>query len=407
MPNHRYPSPYWRYFRARLSNLGKPSFWGTAIFLSVVGLFVHQYWTNPQIANNPNIENTNADDSELSEEDKAIAADIDNLPSLFADTEPFISPANTTQSQKNKNKTPSTITNNKPSSGDRPKLNSDSGIANFQQPTSVDKNIFVSEAENLLRFGATNNDQLLGYKPGNGSSPTTGEIVNSALLKTGLPNQVNTSQNVNSNNLLPTGVTSSTNQASSVNNNSPYITNSTNITTYGGVTQSLPTTIQAPQTFSPSTGLNSGLGYIQPSYTNNLNNVQTVPINTRVSPVTSYTQPSYTNNLNNDQLITPNTRINSGVGYVQPIIPNPPNNVNYLQNSPNQTQSTSTVITGTSSIIGPYTVRSRRANTTTNTTPVVPNNYGYSQIPQANFPNNNLPQGQNTNGFQNNGYSYP
>ncbi|WP_224085499.1 hypothetical protein [Nostoc sp. MS1] len=404
MSNRRYPSPYWRYLRARLSNLGKPSFWGTAIFLSVVGLVVHQYWTNPQVANNSNIVN-NTDDSELSEEDKAIAADIDNLPSLLADTEPLILPANTSQSKKNKNQTPLTNPTNKPSSGDQPKLNSDSGIANFQQPTSVEKNVFVSEAENLLRFGATNNDQLLGYKPGNGYPSTTGVTANSSQLNPGLANQINTSQNVNSSNQQPTGLTSSTNQVPSLSNSNPTITNSTNITTYGGVTQSLPTSTQPPQT-TPNTGLNPGLGYTQPSYTNNFNNVQTVPINTTVSPVTNYTQPNSYNNLNNNQVITPNTRINPGVGYVQPIIPNPPSNLNYLQNSPNQTQSTSTVITGTSSIIGPYTVRSR-ANNTTNTTPVVPNNYGYSQIPQANYPNNNLPQGQNINGLQNNGYSYP
>ncbi|BCL36675.1 hypothetical protein NSMS1_31220 [Nostoc sp. MS1] len=387
-----------------MSNLGKPSFWGTAIFLSVVGLVVHQYWTNPQVANNSNIVN-NTDDSELSEEDKAIAADIDNLPSLLADTEPLILPANTSQSKKNKNQTPLTNPTNKPSSGDQPKLNSDSGIANFQQPTSVEKNVFVSEAENLLRFGATNNDQLLGYKPGNGYPSTTGVTANSSQLNPGLANQINTSQNVNSSNQQPTGLTSSTNQVPSLSNSNPTITNSTNITTYGGVTQSLPTSTQPPQT-TPNTGLNPGLGYTQPSYTNNFNNVQTVPINTTVSPVTNYTQPNSYNNLNNNQVITPNTRINPGVGYVQPIIPNPPSNLNYLQNSPNQTQSTSTVITGTSSIIGPYTVRSR-ANNTTNTTPVVPNNYGYSQIPQANYPNNNLPQGQNINGLQNNGYSYP
>jgi hypothetical protein len=407
MSNRRYPSPYWRYLRARLVNLGKPSFWGTAIFLSVVGLVVHQYWTNPEVANNPNIGTTSVDDSELSEEDKAIAADIDNLPSLFSDTEPFILPANNTQSQKNKDKTPSTNTNNKSSSSDKPKPNSDLGIVNTQSPTSVEKNIFVSEAENLLRFGATNNDQLLGYKPVTVSSPTVGGTANSPLLRPGLVNQVNTSQNSNPNNLLLTGLTSSTNQAPSITNNNQSLVNSTNVTTYGGVTQALPTSTQPSQTFSPSTGLNSGLGYIQPSYSNNFNNVQPVPINTGVNQVTGYTQPNYYNNLNNTQPLTSNTRINSGVGYVQPPISNPPNNLNYLQNPPNQTQSTSTVITGTSPIIGPYTVRTPRNNTTTNTTPTFPNNYGYSQTPQTNFPNNNLPQGQNINGIQNNGYSYP
>lgn len=403
MSNRRYPSPYWRYLRARLLNLGKPSFWGTAIFLCVVGLVVQQYWSNPEVTNNPNTGNTVADDSDLTQEDKAIAADIDNLPSLFADTEPIITPA-TTPSQKDKNKTPSTNANGKSPSTDSPKPNSDLGLANVQSPTPIDKNIFITEAENLLRFGATDNNQLMGYKAVNGSSPATGETANSSPLKPGLVN-VNRSQNLNSNNLLPTGVTSSTNQTPSVSNNPSSIINSPGVPTYG-VVQPLPTSTQPSQAFPPSTGLNSGLGYTQPSYTNNLNNVQPVPSNTRVNYPTGYTQPNYYNNLNNNQPIAPNTGFNSGVGYTQPTVPNPPNNLNYPQNLPNQTQSTSTVITGTSPIIGPYTIRNPRVNNNTNTTPVVPGNYGYSQTPQTN-PHNNLPQGQNFNGFQNNGYSYP
>ncbi|HEY9802868.1 MAG TPA: hypothetical protein V6D25_21065 [Leptolyngbyaceae cyanobacterium] len=405
MSNRRYPSPYWRYLRARLLNLGKPSFWGTAIFLCVVGLVVQQYWNNPEVTNNPNTANTTAEDSDLTQEDKAIAADIDNLPSLFADTEPIITPA-TTQSPKDQNKTPST--NTKPPSVNSPKPNSDLGLAN-QSPTPIDKNIFISEAENLLRFGATDNNQLMGYKSVNGTSPTTGETANSSLLRPGLVNQVNRSQNVNSNNQLPTGLTPSTNQTPSVNNNPSSIINSTGLPTYGGVTQALPNSTQPSQTFSPSTGLNSGLGYTQPSYTNNLNNVQPLPVNTRVNSSTGYTQPNYYNNLNNNQPIAPNTGFNSGVGYTQPTIPNPPNNLNYPQNLPNQTQSTSTVITGTSPIIGPYTVRSPRTNAgfnggSRNSILAQP-----TQTPQPIFSNNNSYQGQPVNGYPNNpnNYSYP
>lgn len=405
MSNRRYPSPYWRYLRARLLNLGKPGFWGTAIFLCVVGLVVQQYWTNPEATNNPNTTNTVADDSDITQEDKAIAADIDNLPSLFADTEPIITPA-TTPSQKNKNKPPSTNTNTKSPSVESPKPNSDLGFFN-QSPTPTSQNIFVSEAENLLRFGATDNNQLMGYKPTNGYSPATGETANSSLLRLGLVNQVNPSQNVNSNNLLPTGVTASTSQTPSVNNNPSSIINSTTLPTYGGVTQPLPTSSQPVQTISPSTGLNSGLGYTQPNYTNNLNNVQPLQINTRVNSPTGYTQPNYYNNLNNNQPITPNTGINSGFGNTQPTIPNPPNNLNYPQNLSNQTQSTSTVITGTSPIIGPYTVRNPATNggfsTYRNSILAQP-----TQTPQPILPNNSY-QGQPVNGYPNNpnSYSYP
>ncbi len=75
-----------RYLKARLWNLARPSFWGTAIFLSVIGLLIRQYWINPNFFSTVRTENpANTEPLEffLSEEDKAIAADIDNLPVLF------------------------------------------------------------------------------------------------------------------------------------------------------------------------------------------------------------------------------------------------------------------------------------------------------------------------------------
>ena len=82
----RYPPPSLRYLKARLWTLTRPSFWGTAIFLSVVGLFIRQYWTNPNFfftVRTQDPENTKPLESFLSEEEKAIAADIDNLPVLL------------------------------------------------------------------------------------------------------------------------------------------------------------------------------------------------------------------------------------------------------------------------------------------------------------------------------------
>ena len=91
MSPHRYRPVFLRYLKARLWNLAQPSFWGTLIFLFVVGLLIKQYWTNSnfvfrprtQNSENQNPENTQPLESFLSEEDRAIAADIDNLPVLF------------------------------------------------------------------------------------------------------------------------------------------------------------------------------------------------------------------------------------------------------------------------------------------------------------------------------------
>ena len=86
-PPPRHSPASLRYLKAKLWNLTRPSFWGTAIFLSVVGLLMRQYWTSPNFSSTTvrtqNPENTKAPESFLSEEEKAIAADIDNLPVLF------------------------------------------------------------------------------------------------------------------------------------------------------------------------------------------------------------------------------------------------------------------------------------------------------------------------------------
>lgn len=89
MPQRHYPPAYLRYLKARLWNLARPSFWGTAIVLSVVGLVIKEYWTNPDFLaksqTNPVASPQQPVDSSLSAEDKAIAADIDNLPVLYND----------------------------------------------------------------------------------------------------------------------------------------------------------------------------------------------------------------------------------------------------------------------------------------------------------------------------------
>ncbi|MGJ5673659.1 MAG: hypothetical protein ACR9NN_08650 [Nostochopsis sp.] len=169
MSDNRYRPTYLRYLKARLWNLARPGFWGTAIFLAVVGLVVKEYWKQPDFFNFRDVKQDEAKkpvNSYLSDEDKAIAADIDNLPVLFYDftRETLASTAtNVKQSIKvdNSNIILENLTKQKTTATD---ANSNSGLK-LVNPASTPKleNPFVSQTENLLQFkNYQNNSQSLG-----------------------------------------------------------------------------------------------------------------------------------------------------------------------------------------------------------------------------------------------------
>ena len=92
MSEHKQPSPpRFRYLKARLQPLIKFQVWGTAIVLSLVGFSTWAYFTHPewfaflQIDQESTPATSTASDANLSDEDKAIGADIDNLSVLQQD----------------------------------------------------------------------------------------------------------------------------------------------------------------------------------------------------------------------------------------------------------------------------------------------------------------------------------
>lgn len=71
------------YFRARLRPFTRPAFWASLSVLSLIGLFVWEAWQHPEwLFKNPENETPIADTT-LSNEDSAVAADIDSLPVLM------------------------------------------------------------------------------------------------------------------------------------------------------------------------------------------------------------------------------------------------------------------------------------------------------------------------------------
>lgn len=106
------PRPSFRFLKARLKPFTKPMFWGSATILTLVGIAIWQYWRHPEwIATNDieqpsTIRNNTADDYEgldinqsssnrqLSQEDLAIAADIDNSELLLEELQSAQIPVN-------------------------------------------------------------------------------------------------------------------------------------------------------------------------------------------------------------------------------------------------------------------------------------------------------------------------
>ncbi|YAF94056.1 MAG: hypothetical protein AB3A66_15680 [Nodularia sp. CChRGM 3473] len=301
MPHRHYPPAYLRYLKARLLNLGKPSFWGTAIFLSVLGLVIQEYWSNPNVfTDQPNQEFTSVQpNNSLSAEDKAIAADIDNLPALFNDFDQVslpIPPSNP------KEKSQANQSNNllqeisKQQSANSTASNAVPGMVN-NTPAPQPRNPFVLEAENLLRLGTFDSgNQSLGIRSLPVSSEPTVTAATSAISGIG-SNQTENSPNTYSISPLRTPLNQPTNQAlSGINGETSTQINSLGQTSVGGVMQTPGTNSSPNQAFSSSTGLNTGTGYIQPTVPNNLppnsyNNFNSSPTLPSQVPPTTVTSP--------------------------------------------------------------------------------------------------------------------
>ncbi|WP_427159114.1 hypothetical protein ACQFX9_24130 [Aliinostoc sp. HNIBRCY26] len=411
MKNNHYPPAYLRYLKARLMNLGRPSFWGTAIFLSVVGLIIHEYWANPDIFGARNDAALNSSDplgASLSREDRAIAADIDNLPLLFGNNPPPVLPTQTVtnpQENKNSNSLLDALKQKSAPQTPNPVPNNLNAIAPPQN-----QNLFVSETETLLRFGATDNNHLLGLKSLDFSTNPADSTSNSAVTAAKTINKNN--QNTNSTNNLSTNINSINNQnTSGLNGTNPSNTNSLNGNDDNRLVQNSPNLIYPNQTLSPNSIINSQVNYTRlPGY-NNFNNQQNLSPSTRVNSPNNYLQPNTNNppsgvyNIPNSQYPPSSTGLNTRPGYVQPTTTNSQpsfsSNFNNNQVVQNQVPQTTQVITGTSPIIGPYTIRNSRQNFNVKVEPLVPHNYGNSIWQQPNqVPQPDLPYTPYTNQFQ-------
>lgn len=354
MPHRHYRPAYLRYLKARLWNLGRPSFWGTAIFLSVVGLVTWEYWKNPDIfvyKPKNQVASQKPPDSSLSEENRAIAADIDNLPVLFNDFEQATLPVTTntpkenTEGKKSKSLLEDVIKNQKSASDT--KLNPGLGIVNNDTSPAV-KNPFVVQTENLLRTGTVDsNSPFLSFKSLTAASEPTGVEQTSSSLGIGFTNQSNKNQNSVSISPLQAALDQSTNQKLSSFNGTATQTNTLGRISDPGVTL-IPSINSLPsQNSLPTTGLSAGTGYrstgtnLPQNPYNNLNNGQVVPNVAPVTPPVTSTAPSnispYFSQSPSQGVVTPTNPVGYGnYGLQQPTQVPQSNYGNYGLQQPTQ-----------------------------------------------------------------------
>ncbi|MHC5597151.1 MAG: hypothetical protein ACYTXC_14615 [Nostoc sp.] len=382
MPNRHYPPAYLRYLRARLLNLGRPAFWGTAIFLSLVGLATWEYWSNPDIfvyKQKKQVASQEPVDSSLSEENKAIAADIDNLPVLFNDfDQATLSLTANTPNEKTEAKESKDLLQNvidKQKSANDTKLNPGLGVKGDTSPEV--RNPFVVQTENLLRTGTVDSsNQFLGLKTLNAPSQPTGQEQTSSSLGIGLTNQTNNNQNSLPISPLQSALNQSTNQKLSSFNGTATQTNAFGRVSEPGTTLMSPINSLPSQNSLPNAGLTTGTGY--------------------TSTGTNLPQNPY-NNLNNGQVL-PSSGLTTGTGYTSTgtnLPQNPYNNLNNGQVLPNVAPLTPPATSAAPSNIAPYSSQSPNQGVVTPTNPVGYGNYGLqqpTQLPQSTYGNYGLQQ---------------
>jgi len=392
MPRRYYPPASLRYLKARLWNLARPSFWVTAILLSLVGLVIKEYWTNPDFLTQkqkPQVASHQSTDPYLSEEDKAIAADIDSLPVLYNDAEQTSLQRTASTPQENNQ-----LTNGKDLSDDlsskgqagasHAQSNPGGDTGNYSSAPKLE-NPFLTQAENVLQEGL-NSSTASSIQPGvapNTSSIQPGVVPTSTSLGVGSANQTNYSQSV-----APVSPSQTTINPS-INQNLPsFNSNTTSIGPNSYVGQSLPT--------------NNSLGQIPPPTTGVSRDTLTP------STVTGYTQPPPITQVQNPySTLNPYSDLQSNYQGLNRFS-NRYNNLNSGQAFPSAVPSTSVVSPATSAAptyTTPYYPQTQN--------PGVTNNYGSSglqqpaQVSQYNlsYPRQNV--GQYPSGGQINGYSYP
>ena len=429
MVRRYYPPASLRYLKARLWNLSRPGFWVTAIFLSAIGLVIKEYWIHPDFLTKGQIKQvaTNQPANSLSKEDKAIAADIDNLPVLYNEAAQtslpptVITPKENTQANNSKSLLDA-LNSTGQTSASEAKPNSSADAHSSSAPNL--ENPFLTQAESLLHVGTSGtNSQLLGANSSTSSTVQPGVITPSSTVQPG----VAPSSSVQPGVITPSftvqpGVASSSVQpgvAPTYPNSSLGSANQTNSQSLAPISPSqppfnqsinqnqpslngLPTTIRQNSFVGQSLPINNLPNQINPQTTG----LSGYPINPG-STGTGYPQPAITNPYS-----TPNSYLRDDQArYVINQLLNRYTNPGSGQVLPSAVPSTPIVPPATNSAptyMTPYYNQTPSQGVVSPSNPTVTNNYTTpSQVPQYNYSSPSQIPGQYTGGNQVNGYRYP
>ncbi|MGD1913267.1 MAG: hypothetical protein ACFB2X_21180 [Rivularia sp. (in: cyanobacteria)] len=200
MSQHRYTPARLRYLGARLSILARPSFLIGMVFLSAVGLVIKEYWTNPnflKLSDNqevsPPVPSSNYQEL-LSEEDKAIAADIGNLSVLNYEQKQAKTSTDTSLDniRKQKEKQLKNILDLAKKNQQSNQFTSDRKLERANTSSISPENPFLKQAENVLKLNINTNEKgsmVNNLSPFPSSVQTPHASFNSGLTNTNLGNK--------------------------------------------------------------------------------------------------------------------------------------------------------------------------------------------------------------------------
>ena len=195
---------FWRYFGARLKPFTRPLFLGSVGFLSLSGIAIYQYWNNPDFLQNQIEQPLEAvfgsrnsrEIPQVSEEDLAAAADVDNIELLLQEIEQnrLKTPFNSPVSKENSGKPDNEFTRFQKKQQDKFK-NSNTAKYNYLGTKN-------NALNNLLKPPSLNN------YPSNLSTKTFTKINSNGSTFTNTSNPVGTLYLSNKNSLLNSNISS-------------------------------------------------------------------------------------------------------------------------------------------------------------------------------------------------------
>ncbi|AFZ35324.1 hypothetical protein Sta7437_1766 [Stanieria cyanosphaera PCC 7437] len=324
-----------RYLKARLIPFSRPIFWGSLSIVFIFGLVIYQYWQNPELLNTTSTTDDSQTRSQLSSEDLAVGADLDNVDLLLQELESqatiplnLSSPKNYSSSGKNQK-----TVFNQFKEQQKAKLNNSSSFESSSNNYS--NNLPINRLSNQVPFNSSNFNSIspLTNYQGNKNNRASENIIPNPVGKLYLSNR---NQSLNTNNLFEPKIINSTNKTkndTNLNNSVKSINIGNSIESVGTINSpnyNSPQIIQPQFNYSINPKVNNNNAPYSSSSFNSSNPSEKKLINYQL-PLVNYSN-NQSNSPNNYQDQSQNTRQSNqtnpnlpSTGLLQPSSLNKPN----------------------------------------------------------------------------------